>query len=80
MENKRVNEGLYQEPRKLLTVEETARRLGIAKQTIYNGIARNSTQVFPIKPKRWGKKVLFDSKDIEKFITGLPYTDERTMH
>jgi excisionase family DNA binding protein len=71
---------MYEEPRRLLTVEETARRLGLAKQTIYNGISRNSVQTLPIRPKRYGKKVLFDSRDVEKFIESLPYADERTAH
>lgn len=71
--------GTYHEPRMLLSVEETARRLGIAKQTIYNGISRASDRAFPIKPKRWGKKVLFDSRDIEKFIQSLPYQDDEAL-
>lgn len=61
------------EPRKLLTVEQTAERLGIAAQTIYNGISRRTLKPFPIRPKRWGRKVLFDSNDIESFIDSMPY-------
>lgn len=63
------------EPRRLLTVEQTAERLGIAAQTIYNGISRRTLKPFPIKPKRWGRKVLFDSMDIEHFIESMPYED-----
>jgi len=75
--NKRKTEVLkmYQEPRMLLTLEETARRLGLAKSTIYNGISRKSDRAFPIKPKHWGRKVLFDSRDVEQFIDKLPYED-----
>ncbi len=61
------------EPRRLLTVEQTAERLGIAAQTIYNGISRRTLKPFPIKTKRWGRKVLFDSTDIESFIQSMPY-------
>ena len=62
---------VIQEPRSLLTVEETARRLGLAPQTIYNGIGRRSKKRFPIRPKRYGKKPLFDNKDVEAFIESL---------
>lgn len=61
------------EPRSLLTVEETARRLGLAPQTIYNGISRRSKDKFPIRVKRYGKKPLFDNRDVEAFIENLPY-------
>lgn len=63
------------EPRKLLTVEQTAERLGIAAQTIYNGISRRTLKPFPIKAKRWGRKVLFDSVDVESFIESMPYAN-----
>jgi excisionase family DNA binding protein len=61
------------EPRNLLTVKQTAERLGIATQTIYNGIARRTLKPFPIKPKRWGRNVLFDSRDIDEYINSMPY-------
>ena len=63
------------EPRSLLTVEETAKRLGLAPQTIYNGIARRAKDKFPIRVKRYGKKPLFDNRDVEAFINSLPYED-----
>jgi predicted DNA-binding transcriptional regulator AlpA len=63
------------EARRLLTVEETARRLGLAPQTIYNGISRGSKDKFPIRVKRYGKKPLFDNRDVEAFIENLPYED-----
>ena len=64
------------EPRCLLSVEATAARLGLAPQTIYNGISRKARTPFPIKAKRWGRKVLFDSKDVEQFIADLPYSEQ----
>jgi predicted DNA-binding transcriptional regulator AlpA len=63
---------VYQEPRMLLSVEETARRLSIAPRTIYNMIGRRSKQKFPIPVKRFGKRPLFDSRDVEAFIDSLP--------
>ena len=61
------------EPRRLIGIKELAHRLGISQQTIYNGISKKSNYDFPIKPKRWGRKVLFDSQDVERFINNLPY-------
>jgi predicted DNA-binding transcriptional regulator AlpA len=61
--------------RMLLSVEETAKRLGIAPQTVYNGISRKSKKPFPLRPKRWGRKVLFDSLDVDRFIDSLPYSE-----
>ena len=69
----------YQEPRMLLSIRETAKRLGIAEQTIYNGISRCSDRTFPIKPKRWGRKVLFDSRDVEEFIENLSHEDQNAL-
>jgi predicted DNA-binding transcriptional regulator AlpA len=66
---------IIEEPRSLLTVDETARRLGIKPQTIYNGISRKSMVKFPIRCKRFGNKPLFDNRDIEHFIENLPYSD-----
>jgi predicted DNA-binding transcriptional regulator AlpA len=76
---KLVREILYHEPRCLLTVEEAAKRLGIAPQTVYNGISKGTKKPFPIKPKRWGAKPVFDSLDVENYIATLPY-DEGTLH
>jgi len=67
------------DPRMLLSVEETAKRLGIAVQTVYKGISHKSKKPFPLKPKRWGRKVLFDSLDVEKFIASMPYRDESPL-
>jgi predicted DNA-binding transcriptional regulator AlpA len=70
---------VYQEPRRLLTITEAAQRLGIAEQTIRNGISRKSDRTFPLKPKRLGRKVLFDSLDIDRFIDELPYDDNQEV-
>ena len=66
---------VYQEPRMLLSVEETARRLSIAPRTIYNGIGRRAKVRFPIPVKRFGKRPLFDSRDVEAFIDSLPHDE-----
>jgi len=58
-------------PKRLLTIKETAAYLGISPRTIYNGVGPRSKTPFPIKPKRWGKRVLFDIKDLDRFVDSL---------
>lgn len=53
---------------KLLTVKELAALLQISERTIYNGIGVHSKHPFPIKPKRIGRLIRFDSRDVEKYI------------
>ena len=57
--------------KRLLSVEETASYLGLSPRTIYNGIAPKSKAPFPVKPKRWGKRVLFDIRDLERYVDAL---------
>jgi excisionase family DNA binding protein len=57
--------------KRLLTIKETAAYLGISPRTIYNGVAPKSKTPFPIKPKRWGKRVLFDIKDLDRYVDSL---------
>ena len=64
---------IYREPRRLLKVEEVAFRLGIAAKTISNELSK---RCFPLKAKRYGRRLLFDSVDVEEFIKKLPYANE----
>ena len=57
--------------KRLLSVEETASYLGISDRTIYNQICRRAKKRFPIKPKRIGKRILFDINDIEQYVDSL---------
>lgn len=57
--------------KRLVGVEEAALYLSISPRTIYNGIGRNSKNPFPVKPKRYGKRVLFDIRDLDKFVDSL---------
>lgn len=59
--------------KRLLSVKEAATYLGLAPRTIYNGIAPGTVRPFPVRCKRFGKKVLFDIKDLDRFADGLPY-------
>ena len=57
--------------KRLLSVEEAARYLGLSPRTIYNGIAPKSKNPFPVKAKRIGKLVKFDVRDLEKYVDSL---------
>jgi len=67
-EEKKKNNTL---PKRLLTVEETAYYLGLSKQTIYNRINPKTKNPFPVKPKAYGRKRLFDIKDLEAYADSL---------
>lgn len=57
--------------KRLLSVEEAATYLGLSPRTIYNGVARRSKKPFPIKPKRVGRLVKFDIRDLERYVESL---------
>lgn len=57
--------------KRLLSIEETAVYLGLSPRTIYNAIAPKSKKPFPVKPKRMGKLVRFDIRDLERYVNSL---------
>ena len=60
------------EPR-LLTVDLAAQYLGLAPKTLRNRLGPKAEAPFPVKPKRIGRKVLFDRKDLDAYADNLPY-------
>jgi predicted DNA-binding transcriptional regulator AlpA len=56
---------------RLLNVEEAARYLSIAPKTIRNRLGPRAPDPFPVKPKRIGKRVLFDVKDLDAYVDSL---------
>ncbi|WP_408998315.1 helix-turn-helix transcriptional regulator [Syntrophus buswellii] len=58
-------------PKRLLTLEEVAAVLGISPRTIYNGTGRKAKNPFPIKPRRVGRLLRFDIRDVESYIESL---------
>jgi len=68
--NKNIKTRLLME-RRLLSVEETATYLGLSPRTIYNQVHRKTKNPFPVKPKRFGKLVKFDKRDLDKYIDSL---------
>lgn len=57
--------------KRLLSVEEAAAYLGLSPRTIYNGVAPKSKKPFPVKPKRVGKLVKFDIRELERYVESL---------
>lgn len=64
---------LYDDPKQriFITVKELAKILGVSERTIYNQISRKAKNPFPIKPKRHGRLVKFDIRDVERYIDSL---------
>ncbi len=59
------------EHKRLLSVEETAAYLGLSPRTIYNQIGPRAKKPFPVKPKRIGKLVKFDLRDLEQYVDSI---------
>ena len=57
--------------KRLLSVQETAKDLGISARTIYNQIGQKAKSKFPIKAKRIGKLVKFDIQELDTYIKSL---------
>lgn len=58
--------------KRLLSINDTAKFLGISAKTIRNRLGPKAVISFPVKPKRYGKRVLFDIKDLEAYVDSLP--------
>jgi predicted DNA-binding transcriptional regulator AlpA len=56
---------------RLLDIQQAACFLGLKPRTIYNRIGPRSTNPFPVKPRRIGRKVLFDIRELEAFVNTL---------
>ena len=52
----------------MLNINELSIRIGLATQTIRNKLTAGT---FPIKTKRIGGKLLWDIKDVDKYLDGL---------
>jgi predicted DNA-binding transcriptional regulator AlpA len=59
---------------RMLSVDQTAQYIGLATKTIRNRLGPKAKKPFPIKPKHIGGRVLFDVKDLDKYLDALPTT------
>lgn len=57
--------------KRLLSAEETAKYLGISVRTIYNQTGRRAKTKFPVRPKKIGKLLKFDVRELEAYIDSL---------
>jgi excisionase family DNA binding protein len=57
--------------KRLFSVKEAAAYLGISPRTIYNSMGKNSKQPFPVPHKRFGRKILFEGKDLDAWADSL---------
>ena len=57
---------------RLLSLTETCRYLGnISRKTMYNRSGRKSKNPFPVRPKRIGKRLFWDIRDLDSYIDSL---------
>jgi hypothetical protein len=67
------------QPKRLFTVQEAARYLGLPVKRIYEGVRRKATEEakarFPVPAKKYGKFWLFERKDLDFFADSIPYED-----
>ena len=58
---------------RLLSVADAAKYLGLSAKTIRNRLGPRAKQPFPVKPKKIGRKVLFERADLDAFADGLSH-------
>lgn len=60
---------------RLLDIEAAAHYIGLSPKTLRNRLGRKAEDPFPVKPKRHGRKLVFDVKDLDRFADELAYAD-----
>jgi hypothetical protein len=68
-----ANNVIFQTIPRLLDIDAAAAYLGLSPKTLRNRLGRKAENPFPVKPKRHGRKVVFDVRDLDKFADSLPY-------
>jgi len=58
-------------PRRLLSVAEVAEYLGVSRQSVYNTTGPKAATKFPVKPKRIGRLIKCDRREIDAYIESL---------
>lgn len=54
-----------------VSLEDAACYLGLAPKTLRNRTGPRAENPLTFKPKRIGRKVVFDVRDLDKFVDGL---------
>jgi excisionase family DNA binding protein len=56
---------------RLMSVKIAAEYLSLSPRTIYNGLSKGAETPFPVPHKHYGKRVLFEKKDIDEWADKL---------
>ena len=56
---------------RLMDLSTAAAYIGMSPKTLRNRISRKSQDPFEVKPKRRGRKVLFDRKELDAYADSL---------
>jgi hypothetical protein len=56
---------------RLMDIPTAAAYIGMAEKTLRNRISRKSDEPFEVRPKRRGRKVLFDRKALDAYADSL---------
>lgn len=62
---------LMQVKQRLLKIEDAAQYLGISPKTLRNRLGPRAQDPFPVRPKRIGRRVLFDIRDLDVYVDSL---------
>lgn len=57
--------------KRFLNTQQAADYLGLAPRTLLNGSGPKAKNPFPIQPKRYGRKLLWDIRDLNRFADEL---------
>jgi len=57
--------------KRYLTADDLAEMLQISVRTIYTQVAPKSKRKFPLKPKRFGKLLRWDVRDVNAYLENL---------
>jgi hypothetical protein len=69
--SERIVEKLSRLKPRLISLDDAANYLGLAPKTLRNKLSRAAGAPFPVKPKRIGRRVLFDLRELDAFVDKL---------
>ena len=58
---------------RLMDIDTASLYLGLSPRTVRNGLGKKAEKKFPVKPKRHGRKLVFERKDLDAYADSLPY-------
>lgn len=58
---------------RLMSVKIAAEYISLSPRTIYNGLSKSAETPFPVPHKHYGKRVLFEKKDLDGWVDSLSH-------